>query len=133
MTINKTITDQIIGLAGRPGGISSTDIPGLKSEDLSARCCGLVRRGILFRAGKGRGKTRYFSTAEAATAYEAESVRNADVTISQLSSRASWSKDAKTVITSKTKITICPPWKPRFQAVELPHVHTANQRGRVLA
>lgn len=131
MSEHGAITKQIIELAGRPGGVSSTDIPGLKSEDLSARCCGLVRRGILYRAGNGRGKMRYFSDPKAATAYDLANVRNADVTISQRTARATWSKDAKEVITAETKVTICPPWRPRYQAVELPHVLTANQRGRV--
>ena len=125
-----TITDQIITMAGRPGGVSSTDIPGLKSEDLSARCCGLVRRGVLFRAALGRGKTRYFASEQAANAYQAANAQIPDVTISQVGARAVWSKDAKEVITSKTKITICPPWQPRFQAVEIPHIHSGNQRGR---
>lgn len=130
MAITTTITDQIIQMAGRQGGIGSTDIPGLKSEDLSARCCGLVRRGILFRGGSGRGKIRYFATAEAARAHDIENTKAPEVTISQRSAHASWSKDAKVVITSSTKVTICPPWQPRFQAVDLPHIHSGNQRGR---
>jgi len=128
-----TITNQIIEMAGRQGGIASTDMPGLKSEDLSARCCGLVRRGILFRGGSGRGKIRYFATEEAAKAHDAENTHVPDVTISQRSAHANFSKNAQVVITSKTKVTICPPWHPRFQAVELPHIHSGNQRGRAAA
>lgn len=130
---NKTIVGQIQELAARPEGIGSTDMPGIASADLSARCCALVRRGILHRAGSGRGKMRYFATAEAAAAYD-EASGKPDLTlptISQVSTKASWAKDAKTVITEKTKVTICPPLQPRFQAVDLPHVHAANQRGRM--
>lgn len=130
MSKHGTVTNQIIEMAGRQGGIASTDIPGIKSEDLSARCCALVRRGILFRGGSGRGKIRYFATQEAAKAHDAENVEVPDVTISQRSAHANFSKTAKVVITSQTKVTICPPWKPRFQAVELPHIHSGNQRGR---
>jgi len=126
--MNTTVTDQIIQLAGRPGGIGSGDLPGIKSEDVSARCCGLVRRGILFRAGSGRGNVRYFTTEEAAQAHD--NAKKPAVTISQRMVKASWSKVAETVITSETKVTICPPWQPRFQAVDLPCVHAANQRGR---
>jgi hypothetical protein len=125
-----TITNQIIEMAGRQGGIASTDIPGLKSEDLSARCCALVRRGILFRGGSGRGKIRYFATAEAAKAHDTEHTQAPDVTISQRSAHANFSKTAKEVITSKTKVTICPPWQPRFQVVPVPFIHSGNQRGR---
>lgn len=85
MSKQGTVTNQIIEMAGRQGGIASNDIPGLKSEDLSARCCALVRRGILFRGGSGRGKIRYFATEEAAKAHDAENTHVPDVTISQRS------------------------------------------------
>lgn len=48
-----------------------------------------------------------------------------------VATKATWAKDAKTVITSETKITICPPYKPRFEAIALPGVVASNQRGRV--
>lgn len=126
---NRTIVDQILELAARPDGIGSADIPGILSSHLSARCCKMAREGVLFRAAKGRGTTRYFTSAEAAAKYD-EKTSAAAVTISQITARAVWSKDAKTVITESTKVTICQPWQPRFQAVELPHIHSGNQRGR---
>lgn len=48
-----------------------------------------------------------------------------------VATKATWDKDAKTVITSETKITICPPYKPRFEAISLFGVITATQTGRV--
>lgn len=127
---NRTIVDQILELAARPCGVGSADIPGVKSDDLSARCCAMVRRGVLHRAGKGRGKTRYFTSEDAASKYDERESAVKTVTISQINARAVWSKDAETVITERTKVTICPPWQPRFNAVPLPGVHVANQRGR---
>lgn len=47
--------------------------------------------------------------------------------------KVTWAKDAKTVITADTKITICPPYKPRFEAISLFGVSTATQTGRVCA
>lgn len=55
------------------------------------------------------------------------------VTSIQLNTKAIWAKDAKVVMTPQTKVTICPPWHPRFQAVDLPGIHAGNQRGRIPA
>lgn len=126
MTGKKSITAQIIELASRPEGIGSRDIEGIGSDDLSARCNGLVRRGRLYKAGQGRGYIRFFTRITDANLYSIANEKDRQP-------RTSISKNAKPVITSKTKITICPPWQPRFQAVDLPHIHTANQRGRVLS
>lgn len=132
--MSKQITDQILEFATRPCGIGSADIPEIDVADLSARCCALVRQRRLFRAGGGYGKTRYFATQEAADAYNAEH-KQAPKAVAKCVpvTKASWAKNAEVVITSNTKVTICPPWKPRFQAIETPHVYSGNQRGRVSA
>lgn len=46
--------------------------------------------------------------------------------------KATWAKDAKTVITADTKVTICPGYKPRFEAIPLPG-GLSVQKGRVSA
>lgn len=46
--------------------------------------------------------------------------------------KASFAKDAKVVITAETKVTICPPWKPRYEAIPLPG-SLSVQKGRVSA
>lgn len=46
--------------------------------------------------------------------------------------RATFAKDAKVVITADTKITICPPYRPRFEAIPLPG-SLSVQKGRVSA
>lgn len=126
----KTTAAQILALASRPEGISSRCIPGLSSEDLSARCCALVRSGRLFRGGLGRGHVRYFTDPEAAKAYGAK--QQPKLPARPLpQGNAAWAKDAKVVITSDTKVTICPGYKPRFEAIALPGVVASNQRGRV--
>lgn len=132
MTEHKTTSAQILALASRPEGISSRCIPGLSSEDLSARCCALVRSGRLFRGGLGRGHIRYFTDEEAAKVYGAK--QQPKLPARPLpQGKAAWAKDAKVVITSNTKITTCPGYKPRFEAIALPGVMTSNQRGRVVS
>lgn len=126
----KTTTAQILALASRPEGISSRCIPGLATEDLSARCCRMVLEGRLHRGGSGRGYIRYFADLQAAKAYGAK--QQPTLPARPLpQGKATWAKDAKTVITADTKVTICPGHKPRFEAVALPGVMTANQVGRV--
>jgi len=58
-------------------------------------------------------------------------VHNPKPRASVMGGKANFSKDAKTVITADTKVTICPPYRPRFEAVALPGVMASNQRGRV--
>lgn len=128
-----TIVEQIMQLAARPCGVCSTDIPGMKPDYLLSRCAELVRNGRLFKSGNTQGKRRYFVNLSAAQAYDAEQMKQTNATIAKMGSRANWSKNAKVVINKDTKITICPPWQPRFQAIDMPHIHTANQRGRVMA
>lgn len=46
--------------------------------------------------------------------------------------RANFHPSAKEVITADTKVTLCPGYQPRFEAVAVPFVRGANQSGRVL-
>lgn len=130
MTEPKTTTTHILALASRPEGISSRCIPALTVEDLSARCCALVRDGRLHRGGTGRGNLRYFTDPKAAKAYTDKQQPHI-LPRPVAPGKASFAKDAKVVITAETKVTICPPWKPRFEAIALPGVMASNQRGRV--
>lgn len=127
----QTVTDKIIELAKREGGVSSSDIPGVTSADLSARCCSLVRRGRLFRAGEGRGNIRYFATAEAAEKYNKETPTIPMVSFKEFGSSLRFSPSAKEVFTKNTKFTKCPTPEPRFKALDIPNIYSANQRGRI--
>lgn len=131
MTEPKTTTTHILALASRPEGISSRCIPGMASEDLSARCCRMVKEGRLYRGGLGRGHVRYFTDEAAAKAYGAKQQPKLPARPLQ-QGKATWAKDAKTVITADTKVTLCPSHPPRVAAIDLPGVMTANQRGRVV-
>lgn len=59
-------------------------------------------------------------------------VNNPKPRASVMGGKANFSKDAKTVITADTNVTICPPWKPRFEAIPLPG-GLSVQKGRVSA
>lgn len=126
----QTVSAQILELASRPEGISSRCMQGMATEDLSARCCWMVKEGRLYRGGLGRGHVRYFTDEAAAKAYGAKQQPTLPTRpLPKLN--AGFAKDAKVVITSDTKVTICPSYKPRFEARDLPGVMGANQRGRV--
>lgn len=60
-------------------------------------------------------------------------VHNPKPRTSPMGGKATFAKDAKTVMTADTKVTICPSHPPRFAAIDLPGVMTANQRGRVVS
>lgn len=132
-----TLNALIIEMAARPEGVSSKCISGMTAADLSTRCCGLVRDGRLFRGGSVKGHIRYFSTPEAARSYDAKSPNKVNnpkpIQSGILATRATWAKDAEVVFTDKTKVTICPAYKPRFEAISLFGVATATQTGRVTA
>lgn len=130
MPQTQSVSAQILALASRPEGISSRCMQGMATEDLSNRCCALVREGRLFRGGLGRGHVRYFADEAAAKAYGAKQQPKLPARPLQ-QGKATWAKDAKTVITADTKVTICPPYRPRFEAIPLPGVMASNQRGRV--
>lgn len=129
MTQPKTTSAHILALASRPEGISSRCIPALTTEDLSARCCALVRDGRLHRGGTGRGNLRYFTDPQAAKAYSAKQ-QPAILPRRLTPGVAGFAKDAKVVITAETKVTICPHWKPRYEAIPLPG-NLSVQKGRV--
>ncbi len=129
--MNEPIKDKILALAARPEGIKSCDIPGMTMADVSTLCCTFVNRGLLYRAGAGRGKVRYFSTAKAALEFDAATIKAGVKTSPNPHSRATFSKNAETVFPPGYKVTPCPSYKPRFEAVELPFVFAGNSRGRV--
>lgn len=134
MTQPKSINQQILEMARRPEGVSSKCIPGSTGEDIATRCCTFVRDGKLYRGGSGRGKVRYFADPKAAEAFSAKQRAQAMVIPAKLPSqtRANFAKDAKVVMTADTKITICPSYKPRYEAIPLPG-NLSVQKGRVLA
>lgn len=124
----KTVSDQILALASRPEGVSTGQAAGIPRKAAQARCYELLAAGKLFRAGTSRGY-RYFTDPEAAKAYDSKPSTLPTLPLPKLN--AGFAKDAKVVITSDTKVTICPTPAPRFEARALPGVIGANQRGRV--
>lgn len=123
----KITAADLVVLAGRPEGVTSKCLPDV--PDLSSRLSAAMRDGKIFRGGTGRGRVRYFATPEAAKAYS-DNLQPV-VQAPPASLKMTFAKDAKTVITADTKVTICPSHPPRFAAIDLPGVMTANQRGRV--
>lgn len=59
-------------------------------------------------------------------------VHNPKPRTSPMGGKATFAKDAKVVITADTKVTICPPYRPRFEAIPLPG-SLSVQKGRVSA
>lgn len=126
-------TNRLIELASKPSGVHCSEVTWLMSADASARLCALVTRGVLHRGGTARGHIRYFKSEVDAKKYaKSQASKPANVTIHPLT-KAAWAKNAQVVMNSKTKVTICPGYTPRFEAVTVPFIHTANQSGRVPA
>jgi hypothetical protein len=126
----------ILELAARPEGVGVADFPGMDVSDASGRMCAMVTKGLLYRGAKGTRNTRYFSDPAAAEAsVKAQTLAEKKRPLATLGplSKANFAKTAETVITDKTKVTICPGYKPRYEAHTLPFVHTACQSGRVVA
>lgn len=61
------LTEQVIALARRPGGMDSTDVIGDYTAKQAAQCCSrLQRAGRIFCAREDRRTARYYGTAEEA-------------------------------------------------------------------
>lgn len=61
------LTEQVIDLARRPGGMASADIVGDYTAKQAAQCCSrLQRAGRIFVAREDRRTARYYGTAEEA-------------------------------------------------------------------
>jgi hypothetical protein len=118
-------------LAARPEGVCAADMVGI--TDPSDRLCKMTADGQLYRGAKLWRGTRYFSDQRAAERNQQEHAKAQPMVKMVPTTKANFAKDAETVITAKTKVTICPPYKPRFEAHTLPFVQTANQAGRVVA
>jgi hypothetical protein len=126
-----TIKAEIMDLASRPEGMRAQDITTHKAEDISARLCAFVNEGLLFRGLKAWGNTRFFTDPEAAKASAASLPKAAPKPVPI--GNGTFAKSAEVVYTPETKVTICPGYKPRYEAHTLPFVQTANQAGRVVA
>ena len=128
------IKEQILALAKRPDGMQAADVEGFDSGYVSAKCHDMAAKGLLHKVKVSHKRVRWYT--DQGLAIQAQ--READARIAaeeekrnrQAGSKSYFDADANTVINSKTKITMCPPWKPRFEALGVGFILTANQSGR---
>lgn len=130
-------------LAARPQGVASSD-PELAIWTIDRICNTgntLVAKGELFKAKLGHKTVRFY-----ASKVEAERVLQAAAKTrrldgpdqgkpahDQLRTRSAEWQAAEPRITPNTKVTFCPSYTPRFQAVDVPGIFGGNQRGRVVS
>lgn len=134
MKRQSAIHARILELAARPQGMHSSDIPDMKADKVLVRAEELVKTNRLIKVKVAFKRVTFFTDPEQAkTAQIAADLANAVKTQTEARkpNNASFTRDAEVVFTPKTKFTVCPGHKPRFEAIETPHVHGANQRGRV--
>jgi hypothetical protein len=129
-------------LAARPQGVASSD-PELASWTIDRICNTgntLVAKGELFKAKLGHKTVRFYADKR-----EAERVLKAAAKTrrldgpdqgrpahDQLRTRSAEWQAAEPRITPTTKVTLCPSYQSRFQAVVTPGIFGGNQRGRVV-
>lgn len=129
------IKEQILALAKRPDGMQAADVEGFDSGYVSAKCHDMADKGLLHKVKVSHKRVRWYTdqglAIQAQREADARMVAEENKRIKLAGSKARFDADAKIVITSKTKITVCPPWKPRFEALGAGFILTANQSGRV--
>lgn len=133
------LTATIMRLAHTGPGCHSSDpaLDGWTASQICVRAGKLIDDGRLHRVKFAHRNVRYYATkaqadhvlANLKVTSKAPRIHREDH--SDARNRDGW-KDAEMVITDKTVITVCPPWRPRFQEVELPRFYGGNQRGRVV-
>lgn len=134
------LTDLLRKLISREGGFHSSELKGrdYTTTKILSVLKRLARQGEAFPAQLSHKHTRWFSTkaaAEEALAKNRERQKQGfnSFVLGANQNRTATRKwqEAQPVITPDTKVTICPPYRPRFQAVEVPGLHGGLQRGRV--
>ena len=117
----------ILKLAARPGGVALAEVPHDQpsNDAVGCRMAKMVKKGLLVSEKIGNNK-RYFTNADAAAA--ALKAHQAKVLPS---GSLGFRRDAEVVYTDKTIYTRGPDFKPRFEAITVPH--SGLTRGRVTA
>jgi hypothetical protein len=122
-----TIATHILALAKRQNGMRSDETHGITVAQACRCAARLVNRGLLHKAVIGHRHVRYFARITDRDTYVTEwnkthaeqqkrrhSETAAAVAAGMHGSKANWAPDAP-VDYSKAKVTICPPFVPRFQ------------------
>lgn len=134
------LSDLLRKLISREGGFHSSELKGrdYTTTKILSVLKRLARQGEAFPAQLSHKHTRWYSTREAAEAALAKSRERQKQGFNSFvlgpnqnrTTTREW-QEAQPVVTDQTKVTICPPYRPRFQALEVPGLHGGLQRGRV--
>ena len=117
----------ILDMAARPCGVALAEVPHNQpnNDAVGCRMSKMVKKGLLVSEKIGNNK-RYFTNADAATA--ALKAHQAKV---QPRGSLGFRRDAEVIYTDKTIYTRGPDFKPRFEAITVPHSGLTS--GRVAA
>ena len=117
----------ILDMAARPCGVALAEVPHNQpnNDAVGCRMSKMVKKGLLVSEKIGNNK-RYFATADAAAAALKEHQAKA-----QPRGSLGFRRDAEVVYTDKTIYTRGPDFKPRYEAITVPH--SGLTRGRVVA
>lgn len=133
------LTDLLRKRLADPNGVRSTEIDShaYPTTKILVYLKRLARQGEAFPVFFGHKNTRWYGTQEAADKALAK-IRerqkqgfNSFVLAPQARTSSREWQEAQPVITSETKVTVGPAYRPRFQALEVPGLHGGLQRGRV--
>ena len=144
---NEQRRQQILPLAARPQGMRAHDVQGMDYKGITQEIARLCKRGVLVRVRVSHRNARFFMTKEQAQRWmrangitcEAPPKRKprppSDPTIViKRHSGAHWQPGQEAVITSKTKVTIAPRPRDRFEVEPgFERVISADWRSRRLA
>jgi hypothetical protein len=136
-------TKTLLALAARSTGVRFNEVHGVLPRRASNALIYLAAKGLLLKFKEGHA-SRYFVAQETLDAYartasaeREEAKRKAakhDNTGTMLKPRsnASWRADTPAYVPPHVKVQVCPSgFSPRTQEVEVPFVHSGNQRGRI--
>lgn len=121
----------LLSLAANPKGFATCDVPDHSYAAVDHQVRRLVAKGLLHKAKLGHRTVRWCSTAAAAQ-------RLVDAVGAHRAKRHELASAAKprlldqgeAVVPAHVKVTICPPFVPRFQGPTIAPM--AMQRGRVM-
>ena len=127
ITFSAQIDPIILDMAARPCGVALAEVPHNQpnNDAVGCRMAKMVKKGLLVSAKIGNNK-RYFTNADAAAA-----ALKAHQDKVQPRGSLGFRRDAEVVYTDKTIYTRGPDFKPRFEAITVPH--SGLTRGRVTA
>lgn len=133
LRLNHELRNKILAAAARPNGMGTGDIPGHERARVSAMCARMVANGGLFKLQVSHRHVRMFASEEGMR--KAQDRLNMTRKPPRKPSPSAAPRkvcQAEIVYTESTKYTLCPSAPPRFQTFDMPHIHGALQRGRVV-